>query len=103
MALFGKRKKETERPLGAQENENAPVKVLGSGCAKCNALEEAARAALGELGLPQEVGHVRDFSKIAAYGVMATPALVVDEKVVAAGKALTAREVKELIKAARGL
>lgn len=62
------------------------VKVLGSGCAKCRALEEAARAALAELHMDTAVGHVTDFSQIAAYGVMTTPALVVDGKVCPAGR-----------------
>lgn len=64
----------------------AGVKVLGSGCAKCNALEDAVRAALTELGMDATIDHVTDFTQIAAYGVMTTPALVVDGKVVSYGK-----------------
>ena len=56
------------------------VKVLGSGCEKCNALEKATKEALEELGMNVQIDHVTDFAKIAAYGVMTTPALVVDEK-----------------------
>lgn len=78
------------------------VKVLGSGCAKCRALEQAARAALAELHMDTAVGHVTDFSQIAAYGVMTTPALVVDGKVVSCGKALNKDEVKALLEKARG-
>ncbi|MDO5602180.1 MAG: thioredoxin family protein [Oscillospiraceae bacterium] len=80
----------------------AGIKVLGSGCAKCNALEEAARAALAELGMDTAIGHVTDFSQIAAYGVMTTPALVVDGKVVSYGKVLKKDEAKALIQKARG-
>jgi small redox-active disulfide protein 2 len=76
------------------------VKVLGSGCAKCRALEAAVREALAELGLAVEIEHVSDFAKIAAYGVMTTPALVVDGKVVSFGKVLKADEVKALLGAA---
>jgi hypothetical protein len=50
--------------------------------------------ALGELGLDLPVGHVRDFAEIAAYGVMSTPALVIDEKVVSYGKVLARNEAK---------
>lgn len=78
------------------------VKVLGSGCAKCNALEEATREALMELGMDTVIDHVTDFAQIAAYGVMSTPALVVDGKVVSYGKVLKKDEAKALIQKVRG-
>ena len=78
------------------------VKVLGSGCAKCNALEQATRDALAELGMETAIDHVTDFAKIAAYGVMSTPALVVDGKVVSCGKVLKKDEAKALIQKVRG-
>ena len=78
------------------------VKVLGSGCAKCNALEQAAREALAELGMETTIDHVTDFAQIAAYGVMSTPALVVDGKVVSYGKVLKKDEAKDLIRKVRG-
>ncbi len=74
------------------------IKVLGSGCEKCNALEKATKEALGELGLNVQIDHVTDFAKIASYGVMTTPALVVDEKVVSYGKVLKKQEVIDLLK-----
>ncbi len=77
MGLFGKKKAAAAGP----EEANASIKVLGSGCAKCNALEESVRRAIAELGWTEPVGHVTDFGQIAAYGVMSTPALVVDGKV----------------------
>ncbi len=78
------------------------VMVLGSGCAKCNALEQVVREALAELGMETEIIHVTDFTKIAAYGVMTTPALVVDGKVVSYGKVLKKDEAKALIQKVRG-
>ena len=78
------------------------VKVLGSGCAKCNALEESVRAALDELGMDDAIDHVTDFAQIAAYGVMTTPALVVDGKVVSYGKVLTKDEAVRLLRTNRG-
>ena len=78
------------------------VKVLGSGCAKCNALEQAARETLAELGMETTIDHVTDFAQIAAYGVMSTPALVVDGKVVSYGKVLKKDEAKDLIRKVRG-
>lgn len=73
------------------------IKILGSGCAKCNALEAAAVAAIKELGLDAVIEHVTDFAKIAQYGVMQTPALVVDEKVKSFGRVLSKDEVKKLL------
>ena len=78
------------------------VKVLGSGCAKCNALEQAAREALAELGMETTIDNVTDFAQIAAYGVMSTPALVVDGKVVSYGNVLKKYEAKTLIHKVRG-
>lgn len=76
--------------------------MLGSGCAKCNALEQAVREALEELGMETIIDHVTDFAQIAAYGVMSTPALVVDGKVVSYGKVLKKDEAKELIQKVLG-
>lgn len=81
---------------------SASVKVLGGGCAKCNALESATKAALEQLGMDTAIEHVTDFSQIAAFGVMSTPALVVDGKVVAYGKVLKQDEVVTLLQKARG-
>jgi len=82
--------------------EGASVKVLGSGCAKCNQLEAAAKAALGQLGMDTTIEHVTDFAQIASYGVMTTPALVVDGKVVSYGKVLKSEEVAAILKKVRG-
>lgn len=81
--------------------KGAAVKILGSGCAKCNQLEAATRAALEELGMDSEIEHVTDFSQIAAYGVMTTPALVVDGKVLSYGKVLKTQEIVSLLKGQR--
>ena len=76
----------------------ANVKVLGSGCSKCNELEKNTVEALKELGMDTEIEHVTDFAKIAAYGVMTTPALVVGDKVVSYGNVLKKDEVIKLLK-----
>lgn len=73
------------------------VKVLGSGCAKCNQLEASTKAALEQLGMDTTIEHVTDFSEIAAYGVMTTPALVVNDKVISYGKVLKTEEVVALL------
>ena len=94
----------TPEKMAQTETEKAAagIKVLGSGCAKCHALEDDTKAALEELGMDTTIEHVTDFSQIAAYGVMTTPALVVDGKVVSYGKVLKKDEVKALIQKVRG-
>ncbi len=84
-------------------SEGASVKVLGSGCAKCNQLEEATKEALATLGMDTTIDHVTDFSQIASYGVMSTPALVVDSKVVSYGKVLKTDEVVAILKSTRAV
>ncbi len=116
MGLFGKKKTEEKAPAcccggncdaesmakaEAAKTEGASVKVLGSGCAKCNALEAATKAALEELGMDTSIEHVTDFAKIASYGVMTTPALVVDGKVVSYGKVLKTGEVIKILQNVR--
>ena len=73
------------------------IKILGSGCKKCIALGENAKAAAAAAGKQAEIVKVTDFAEIAAYGVMSTPGLVVDEKVVSTGKVLTAEEIGRLL------
>lgn len=101
MALFGfgKNKKIGETK---QSSVSSLVKVLGSGCAKCNQLEEHTRQALVALGMDPAIEHVTDFVEIAGYGVMVTPALVVDGKVLSSGKVLSKEEVILLLQSARG-
>ena len=62
------------------------IKVLGSGCANCQRLERETRAALDEAAIAYELTKVTDYSDIASYGVMQTPALVMNETVVSIGK-----------------
>lgn len=73
------------------------IEILGSGCKKCDALEENARQAVSQLGIDATVEHVRDIEQIMAYGVMSTPALVVDGKVRVAGRAAKADEIARIL------
>ena len=73
------------------------IQILGTGCAKCAKLAELAQTAAGELGLDCEVDKVTDIVKIADFGVMMTPALVVDGEVKAVGKVPPLDEVKRLL------
>ncbi|MEA4822844.1 MAG: thioredoxin family protein [Clostridiaceae bacterium] len=116
MALFGKKTNnektsscccggncnaESMSKAQSAKKEGASVKVLGSGCAKCNQLEAATKAALEQLGMDTTIDHVTDFSQIAAYGIMTTPALVVDGKVVSYGKVLKTEEVVKILQKIR--
>ena len=73
------------------------IKVLGSGCANCKKLEENTRKAVEELGIEAEIVKVQDYKDILAYGVMKTPALVVDEKVKVMGRVPTSEEIKKYL------
>ena len=73
------------------------VKLSCSGCKKWNEIELGAQEALKQLGMETEVEHVSDFSLIASYGVMTTPALVINGKVVSVGKVLKSEEIIKLI------
>lgn len=74
------------------------IKILGTGCPNCKVLERNTKEAIEDLKLKAEIEKVTDISKIMEYGVMSTPALVVDEKVVSYGKVLSSDEIKKLLK-----
>lgn len=111
MALFHFKKKDQpancncggkcEQPGAAQAqvetNDDASILILGGGCDKCRQLEAATKTAMEQLGWDDTIGHITDFAQIAAYGVMTTPALVVDGKVVSYGKVLKPEEIAGLL------
>lgn len=74
------------------------IKVLGTGCSGCKALYETVKQVVAEMGMDAAVVKEEDLMKIMSYNVMALPALVIDEKVVSAGKKLSAAEVKSILK-----
>jgi small redox-active disulfide protein 2 len=78
------------------------IKVLGPGCSNCKTLERVTREALAELGVEAVVEKVEDYPTIVGYGVMSTPALVVDEQVVLSGRVPKIAEVRELLAASCG-
>jgi small redox-active disulfide protein 2 len=73
------------------------IKILGSGCSKCKKLEANAREAVAELGIDATVEKIEDFKEIMAFGVMKTPALVVDEQVKVVGRVLTVKDIKKYL------
>jgi small redox-active disulfide protein 2 len=78
------------------------IEVLGTGCAKCNALEAAVKTVADRLGLVYELEHVKDLTRMTTYGVMVTPALVVDGQVKASGKVPSEAELTTILTSAAG-
>ena len=78
------------------------IKVLGPGCNNCKTLERITREAVDALGLQATIEKVEDYPTIVSYGVMSTPALVIDEQLVISGRVPTPTHVRELLQAATG-
>jgi small redox-active disulfide protein 2 len=78
------------------------VKILGSGCANCRRLEEVARKAASDAGIEAEFVKVTDYKDILAYGVLTTPGLVVNEKLVSSGRIPAPATIAQWLTAARG-
>ena len=76
------------------------IKILGPGCNNCKNLERATREALDQLGMEATVEKVEDYAAIMGYGVMSTPGLVVDDKVLVSGRVPKPAEIKQLLSAA---
>jgi small redox-active disulfide protein 2 len=73
------------------------IKVLGSGCAKCNLLEEVTKRAVAQAGIEAGIEKVTDMARIVGYGVMTTPALVVDGQVRLSGRVPSVDELVALL------
>ena len=75
------------------------IKILGSGCAKCQRLEQLTREVAAELGIDAQFDHVREMDKIMAYPIMTTPALVINEEVKVSGRMPSKDEISGWLKA----
>jgi len=75
------------------------IEVLGTGCAKCNKLEAIAKAAADKLGVPYEITHVKDINAIVQRGVMTTPALAIDGRIVVTGRVPSEAELTSWLEA----
>jgi small redox-active disulfide protein 2 len=73
------------------------IKILGPGCAKCKTLDKLTREVVEKNGIVASITKVEDIMEIMKYGVMSTPAMVIDEKVVVKGRVPSADEIKQLI------
>ena len=73
------------------------IKILGTGCPKCKKLEELSKKAAEELGIEHSIEKIEEINKIMEYGVMSTPALIIDGKVKVAGKVPSIEDIKKMI------
>lgn len=74
------------------------IEILGTGCKKCQQLEANAKTAVENLNLTAEIDHITDPVEIATRGIMSTPALAINNKVVSKGKVLTPEQIQSLLK-----
>lgn len=84
-AFLREYKKFSGRPIEDSDPEEVEIKVLGPGCARCDQLEQDIMAVMNEISLAGDIEHVTDISAIGEYGVMGTPALIINGKVMAVG------------------
>ena len=73
------------------------IKILGTGCPKCKTLEKITREVVNEMGLTAEISKEEDIVKIMSYGILHTPGLVINGKVVISGRVPSSKEVKEIL------
>ncbi|MDI6698619.1 MAG: thioredoxin family protein [Candidatus Saccharicenans sp.] len=73
------------------------IQIAGPGCPRCNQTEKSVVAACAELNLTADISHIRDPEEMAKLGVMMTPAVIVDGKIISSGKIPTVEELKKLL------
>lgn len=104
MGLFGfgknKKKEEIEKVKETTNlsDKKVSIKVLGEGCEKCDKVNDSVKEAIEILNLDADVEKIEDLIEIVTYGVMSTPGIVINEKVVSVGKVLKTDEIVELLK-----
>ena len=96
-AFIREYKKYVGEPVPDEPLEEVEIKVLGAGCPNCDKLEMVLMGLIEEMGIKVDLEHVRDIKEIAAYGVMGSPALVINRKVKSAGAVPSKPKLKKLI------
>jgi small redox-active disulfide protein 2 len=94
-------KKSIGKPYEDAERGQLEIKILGAGCPSCARLEKEVMEVLKELNLPADVDHIRDNKEMGKYGVLGTPALIVDGKVKAVGRVPSRSKIIEWLKEAK--
>lgn len=95
-ARIQKRRVENDQKEEVQKRE-MEIKILGTGCAKCQTLEKVVKEAVQEMGVPAKITAVRDLNEIVRYGVLLTPGLVINGRVKSSGKVLKKSEIKKYL------
>jgi small redox-active disulfide protein 2 len=90
----------TGRPVEDSDTDEVEIKVLGPGCARCNKLEQDLMAVMAEVGMAADLEHVTDISEIGSYGVMGTPALVINQEVKSVGSVPPKSKLKQWLQEA---
>ena len=91
-------KKSTGRPIENSGPDGLEIKVLGPGCTRCNQLEQDLMAVMAEMNLPADIEHVTDIAEIGSYGVMGTPALIVNGAVKSVGSIPPKTKLKQWLR-----
>ena len=101
MAFLREFKKFTGKPYEEEASEQLEIKILGPGCANCDRLEREVMETVNELDLPAGIDHVRDIREIGKYGVMGSPALIINGKVKAVGRVPMRSEIRKWLMEAK--
>ena len=101
MAFLRGFKKFTGKPYEEEASEQLEIKILGPGCANCDRLEREVMETVRELDLPAGIDHVRDIREIGKYGVMGSPALIINGKVKAVGRVPMKSEIRKWLMEAK--
>jgi len=101
MAFLREFKKLIGKPFEDEPFEQLEIKILGPGCVNCDRLEREVMEAVSELNLPADIDHVTDIRDIGKYGVMGSPALIINGKVKTVGRVPMRSELREWLKEAK--
>jgi small redox-active disulfide protein 2 len=96
-AFLREYKKFMGEPMQESPLENVEIKILGAGCPNCDRLEQDLMILIAETGIEADLEHIRDIKEIGRYGVMGSPALVINGKVMAVGSVPSKARLRELI------
>lgn len=91
----------TGKPYTEEAPNELEIKILGPGCANCDRLEREMIEAVSELDVPASIDHIRDISEIGSYGVMGSPALIINGKVKAVGRVPMKSELRKWLMEAK--
>lgn len=101
MAFLREFKKFTGKPYEEVTSEQLAIKILGPGCANCDRLEREVIEVVSELDIPAEIDHIRDIREIGKYGVMGSPALIINNRVKAVGRVPMRSEIRKWLMEAK--